>query len=59
MQMDFVMDVSPRESGSRVTFQLDMRPQGVLRAFAPLLRFGLPRELRKRPDQFRAALAAR
>jgi hypothetical protein len=46
-----------REGGSRVTFHIDMRPQGLLKPLAPLLRIGLPRELAKRPDQFRAALA--
>jgi uncharacterized protein YndB with AHSA1/START domain len=56
--MRFVMVVEPRDGGSRVTFDVDMKPRGVLRAFAPLLTLGLPREMAKRPDQFRAALAA-
>ena len=58
MWMRFVLDVAPREAGSSVSFQIDMRPKGVLMWFAPLLRFGLPREMAKRPGQFRAALAA-
>ncbi len=58
MRMHFVLDVAARAGGSRVTFQLDMRPAGPLTLLAPLLRIGLPRELAKRPDQFRAAMAA-
>jgi uncharacterized protein YndB with AHSA1/START domain len=58
MRMDFVMDVEPREGGSRVTFGVDMRPQGFLKLLSPLLSVGLPREMAKRPNQFRAALAA-
>ena len=58
MWMHFVMDVEPRDGGSRVTFALDMRPRGVLRPLGPLLKAGLPRELAKRPEQFRAALAS-
>ena len=57
MRMRFVMDVEPRDGGSRVTFSLDMRPRGVLLPLAPLLKLGLPREMAKRPEQFRAALA--
>jgi uncharacterized protein YndB with AHSA1/START domain len=57
MWMHFVMDVEPRDRGSRVTFFLDMRPRGVLLPLAPLLKLGLPREMAKRPEQFRAALA--
>jgi uncharacterized protein YndB with AHSA1/START domain len=57
MRMRFVMDVAERDGGSRVTFHVDMRPQGVLRPLAPLLRVGLPREMAKRPAQFRAAIA--
>ena len=57
MWMRFVMDVAPRDGGSAVTFALDMRPRGVLRPMAPLLSLGLPREMAKRPEQFRAALA--
>jgi carbon monoxide dehydrogenase subunit G len=59
MSMNFVLDVSAREGGSRVSFKVDMQPRGSLKPFAPLLRFGLPREMAKRPAQFRAALAAR
>lgn len=58
MWMRFVLDVAPKDAGSTVRFQLDMRPRGVLSPLAPLLRLGLPRELAKRPGQFRAALAA-
>ncbi len=58
MWMRFTMDVAAREDGSRVTFEIDMRPKGILRPLAPLLAVGLPREMAKRPDQFRAALAA-
>jgi len=57
MRMHFTMDVAPHEGGSRVTFLLDMRPRGVLAPLGPLLTLGLPRELAKRPEQFRAALA--
>jgi len=57
MSMRFVMDVAPRNGGSRVGFEIEMRPRGALRPFAPLLRVGLPREMAKRPAQFRAALA--
>jgi carbon monoxide dehydrogenase subunit G len=58
MWMRFEMDVEPREAGSRVTFDVDMRPRGMLRALTPLLSLGLPREMAKRPGQLRAALAA-
>jgi Polyketide cyclase / dehydrase and lipid transport len=58
MWMNFVMDVAPRDGGSQVTFDIDMRPRGVLKLLAPLLRLGLPREMAKRPEQFRAALAS-
>lgn len=58
MWMNFVLDVAPRGGGSRVGFQIEMRPRGSLKLLAPLLRLGLPREMAKRPDQFRAALAA-
>ena len=57
MWMSFCMDVAPVDGASRVTFQLDMRPKGLLKLFAPLLKAGLPREMAKRPEQFRAALA--
>jgi hypothetical protein len=57
MAMRFVMDVAAREGGSQVTFDLDMRPKAALKPFGPLLALGLPREMAKRPDQFRAALA--
>lgn len=57
MRMRFVMDIAAQEGGSRVTFALDMRPRGLLLPLGPLLRLGLPRELAKRPDQFRAALS--
>jgi hypothetical protein len=43
--------------GSSVAFDVEMHPQGVLRPLAPLLSPGLPRELARRPAQFRAALA--
>jgi len=59
MWMRFVMDVAARDAGSRVSFQLEMRPRGALRLLSPLLAAGLPREMAKRPDQFRAALASR
>jgi uncharacterized protein YndB with AHSA1/START domain len=57
MWMHFMMDIAPRDAGSTVTFRIDMRPRGVLRPVAPLLVLGLPREMAKRPEQFRAALA--
>ena len=57
MSMHFAMDVAPRDGGSHVTFQIDLRPSGMLRPLAPLLALGLPREMAKRPEQFRAALA--
>jgi hypothetical protein len=57
MRMDFVMYVAQQDGGSRVSFQIEMRPQGLLRPLAPLLSAGLARELGKRPEQFRAALA--
>jgi hypothetical protein len=57
MWMNFVLDVAPREGGSRVSFKIDMRPRGSLKPLTPLLRVGLPREMAKRPDQFRAAMA--
>jgi uncharacterized protein YndB with AHSA1/START domain len=57
MRMNFVMDVAAHASGSRVTFHIDMRPQGPLKLLGPLLRLGLPREMAKRPAQFRAAMA--
>lgn len=56
--MHFDMDVQPQGSGSLVTFFLEMRPRGALLPMAPLLPLMLPRELAKRPEQFRAALAA-
>jgi uncharacterized protein YndB with AHSA1/START domain len=59
MWMHFTMDVVPRQGGSSVTFRIDMRPKGVLKPLAPLLVLGLPREMAKRPAQFRAALASR
>jgi uncharacterized protein YndB with AHSA1/START domain len=59
MWMRFVMDVAARAGGgSQVTFAIDMRPQGAFRLFTPLLSLGLPREMAKRPEQFRSALAA-
>lgn len=58
MWMRFVMDVAPQAAGSQVTFGIDMRPRGVLRPLSPLLRAGLPREMAKRPGQFRDALAS-
>jgi uncharacterized protein YndB with AHSA1/START domain len=59
MWMRFVMDVATREGGgSQVTFSIDMRPQGAFKAFTPLLSLGLPKEMAKRPRQFREALAA-
>jgi hypothetical protein len=58
MWMRFVLDAAPREGGSRVSFDVDMRPRGPIKLLAPLLRFGLPRELAKRPGQLRAAMAA-
>ena len=60
MDMHFVMDVAGTDTGgSRVTFDLDMRPRGALRPISPLLKLGLPKEMAKRPTQFRAALAGR
>ena len=60
MNMHFVMDVAATDTGgSRVTFFLDMRPRGALRPLSPLLTLGLPKEMAKRPGQFRAALAGR
>jgi uncharacterized protein YndB with AHSA1/START domain len=58
MWMRFVMDVAPAGSGSRVTFFIDMKPRGAFKLFTPLLALGLPKEMAKRPEQFRAALAA-
>ena len=58
MWMRFVMDVAARGSGSQVTFAIDMRPQGAFRLFTPLLSLGLPKEMAKRPQQFREALEA-
>jgi carbon monoxide dehydrogenase subunit G len=57
MEMRFAMDVEPRGAGSEVTFDIDMQPRGPARLFTPLLSFGLPREMAKRPQQFRDALA--
>jgi carbon monoxide dehydrogenase subunit G len=57
MRMHFVMDVAPQGAGSQVTFFIDMRPRGILVPLAPLLKLGLPHEMAKRPEQFRAALA--
>jgi hypothetical protein len=60
MNMHFVMDIAATETGgSRVTFFIDMRPRGALRPISPLLKVGMPREMAKRPGQFRAALAGR
>jgi hypothetical protein len=60
MGMHFVMDVAARDGGgSTVTFFIDMRPRGALRPLTPLLKMGMPREMAKRPEQFRAALAGR
>ena len=60
MGMHFVMDVAPTESGgSQVTFVVDMQPRGAMRVLSPLLQLGMPREMAKRPGQFRAALAGR
>ncbi len=60
MKMHFVMDVAATDTGgARVTFFIDMRPRGVLRPMSPLLKAGMPREMAKRPEQFRAALAGR
>jgi hypothetical protein len=59
MWMRFVMDITAREGGgSQVTFDIDMRPRGALKIVAPLLSLGLPKEMAKRPGQFRKALAA-
>jgi len=59
MWMRFVMDIAARDGGgSRVTFAIDMRPQGAFKVFTPLLSLGLPKEMAKRPQQFREALAA-
>ena len=58
MYMHFVMDIAPIETGSRVTFKLEMQPKGLLKLMAPMLKIGLPKELAKRPDQFRAALSS-
>jgi uncharacterized protein YndB with AHSA1/START domain len=58
MRMRFQMDVRPHDAGSLVTFDVDMQPRGVLRPLKPLLTLGLPKEMAKRPEQFRAALAA-
>lgn len=56
--MRFVMDVAARDGGgSQVTFAIDMRPQGAFKVLAPLLSLGLPKEMAKRPRQFREALA--
>src|SRR6476659_1987748 len=60
MAMHFVMDVAATDSGgSRVTFFIYLRRRGALRPMTPLLKLGMPREMPKRPDQFRAALAGR
>ncbi len=58
MWMRFVMDVAARGGGSQVTFAIDMRPQGAFKLFTPLLSLGLPKEMAKRPQQFREALEA-
>jgi carbon monoxide dehydrogenase subunit G len=58
MWMRFAMDVEPTDGGSRVTFAVDMRPRSFLRPLTPLLSLGLPKEMAKRPEQLRAALAA-
>jgi hypothetical protein len=59
MWLRFAMDVAARDGGgSHVTFAVDMRPQGAFKLFSPLLSLGLPREVAKRPQQFREALAA-
>jgi uncharacterized protein YndB with AHSA1/START domain len=57
MRMRFVMDVAPQDGGSRVTFGIDMQPRGPMKVMTPLLKLGMPRELAKRPQQFRDALA--
>jgi hypothetical protein len=57
LRMRFVMDVARVGSGSRVTFFIDMQPQGAFKLFTPLLGLGLPKEMAKRPEQFRAALS--
>jgi uncharacterized protein YndB with AHSA1/START domain len=57
MWMRFEMDVAERPGGSQVTFAIDMRPQGAFKLFTPLLSLGLPKEMAKRPQQFREALA--
>ena len=59
VRMHFVMDVVARDGGgSHVTFFIDMRPRGPFTLVTPLLALGMPREMAKRPAQFRAALAA-
>jgi uncharacterized protein YndB with AHSA1/START domain len=59
MWMRFVLDVAARDAGSRVTFDVDMRPKGAFKLVAvPMLAAGLRREMAKRPGQFRDALAA-
>jgi Polyketide cyclase / dehydrase and lipid transport len=57
MSMRFVLDLASRPGGSRVRFDVEMRPKGPLALLSPLLRLGLPREMAKRPGQFRAAMA--
>jgi carbon monoxide dehydrogenase subunit G len=58
MWMRFALDVGPSERGSRVTFDVDMRPKGMLRTMSPLFKLGLPREMAQRPAQIAAALAS-
>jgi carbon monoxide dehydrogenase subunit G len=58
MAMHFAMDLAPDGDGTSVTMTVELRPRGVFRAMEPMLKFGMPREMAKRPGQFRAALSA-
>ncbi len=56
MDMRFVMDIEPVGSGSQVSFFVELLPKGAMKLLSPVLKLGMPREMAKRPGQFRAAL---
>jgi carbon monoxide dehydrogenase subunit G len=57
--MHFEMDLAPEGDGTSVTLLVDMKLRGAFKALAPMLKVGMPREMAKRPGQFRAALSGR
>jgi carbon monoxide dehydrogenase subunit G len=58
--MDMSFDFAPREGGgTRLTLTAGVEPKGVLKLAGPFAKRMFDKELSKRPQQFREALAAR